>query len=396
MQKKIIIGLFGVSLSSVNYGVTALGYSQIKILQDIAVQLESELEYWIFSDENNETIEKTKELLSVNNIVYKNVVRIRTGIAGLVKIRKNIKKCDIIIDLTYGDSFSDIYGLKNFWLFTIPKLISIKNKKMLILGPQTIGPFYKKNVKRIAKYILKKADYVVVRDALSLVEAQELSGRADILLSSDLAMELPYDTKKYCSVDIKKLNIGLNVSVLLWERSSSNSNFEMSSLYRELIYKLLEELISREYVVHLITHVYEENRAEYKLAEDLHKKFPSTVLSPYFENPIDAKNYISNLDVFIGSRMHATIAAFSSGVPVIPISYSRKFEGLYETIDYNHVIQCKGILPDKCVEEIMGKINSKESLLADTISSFAKAKGNNEVYKKLLKQIILEVLGDNN
>ena len=33
--------------------------------------------------------------------------------------------------------------------------------------------------------------------------------------------------------------------------------------------------------------------------------------------------------------MHATIAALSSGVPVIPIAYSRKFKGLFENCQYD-------------------------------------------------------------
>ena len=44
------------------------------------------------------------------------------------------------------------------------------------------------------------------------------------------------------------------------------------------------------------------------------------------------------MDIFIGSRMHSTIAAFSSNVITIPISYSRKFEGLFNSLNYPFVI----------------------------------------------------------
>ena len=39
--------------------------------------------------------------------------------------------------------------------------------------------------------------------------------------------------------------------------------------------------------------------------------------------------------------MHATIAAFSSGVPVTPYAYSRKFKGLYTTLGYDKVLEAK-------------------------------------------------------
>lgn len=44
------------------------------------------------------------------------------------------------------------------------------------------------------------------------------------------------------------------------------------------------------------------------------------------------------MDFFTGARMHACIAALSSGVPVYPIAYSRKFTGLFcDTLGYKHV-----------------------------------------------------------
>ena len=65
------------------------------------------------------------------------------------------------------------------------------------------------------------------------------------------------------------------------------------------------------------------------------KLFPLATLMDLFETPVEAKSFISRLEVFIGARMHATIAAFSSGVPVIPVAYSRKFKGLFENCQYD-------------------------------------------------------------
>jgi polysaccharide pyruvyl transferase WcaK-like protein len=53
-----------------------------------------------------------------------------------------------------------------------------------------------------------------------------------------------------------------------------------------------------------------------------------------FKSPVEAKTFISQLDLLIGSRMHATIAALSSGVPVVPLGYSDKFTGLFRGLNY--------------------------------------------------------------
>lgn len=37
--------------------------------------------------------------------------------------------------------------------------------------------------------------------------------------------------------------------------------------------------------------------------------------------------------------MHATIGALSAGIPVIPFSYSRKFEGLFSSLNYPYVLE---------------------------------------------------------
>ena len=52
----------------------------------------------------------------------------------------------------------------------------------------------------------------------------------------------------------------------------------------------------------------------------------------------DIKSKISEFDIFIGARMHATIGAFSSGVATIPTAYSRKFNGLYESVEYPYIV----------------------------------------------------------
>jgi polysaccharide pyruvyl transferase WcaK-like protein len=73
---------------------------------------------------------------------------------------------------------------------------------------------------------------------------------------------------------------------------------------------------------------------------------------------MEAKSYISGMDLFIGARMHATIAAISSGVPVIPFSYSRKFEGLFSSLGYPYVVQGTKWESQKAIDETIGWIDS--------------------------------------
>lgn len=382
------IGIFGAELESVNFGCAALAYSQLELLRELQDETGIEIECWIFSDDSKKGIEKAKRITGINNLQGKYLVRIKTGLKGILKLSRDINACDLIIDLTYGDSFSDIYGKKNFYLYSLPKLLSIKNKKKLMLGPQTIGPFYSKVVESTARYILRKADKVVVRDKESLRCAKDLAVRDDIAVSSDLAMILPYDRKGNADRIEGKLNIGLNVSLLMWEKSSSSS-LKLSLDYQCLITNLIAELQKIGAAVHLITQVYDKKEfSEYSLAKELNKKFKGTVLAPEFADPIEAKNYISGMDVFIGSRMHATIGAFSSGVPVIPLSYSRKFEGLYGALGYDHCVDCTKETQDGALHQIMREISQLEILVLESRNAFRKALEMNQVYFDVLKEYL--------
>ena len=70
------------------------------------------------------------------------------------------------------------------------------------------------------------------------------------------------------------------------------------------------------------------------------------------------------MDVFVGARMHATLAAYSSGVAAIPFSYSRKFEGLYESLEYPFVISGTKMTTDDALEKTVEYIRSPEKLMA--------------------------------
>lgn len=68
----------------------------------------------------------------------------------------------------------------------------------------------------------------------------------------------------------------------------------------------------------------------------------------------ELKYIISFLDVFAGARMHAAIAAISTGVPTLSLTYSIKsmgvFRDIYQSDDY--YIHAKNISPEFVVEKI--------------------------------------------
>ena len=69
------------------------------------------------------------------------------------------------------------------------------------------------------------------------------------------------------------------------------------------------------------------------------------------------------MDFFTGARMHACIAAISSGVPVYPMAYSRKFNGLFgETLGYSSLGDLKTMDSDEIFSGLFAAFEKRNEL----------------------------------
>lgn len=387
---RLVIGLLGLEFSSGNKGCEALSYGFLEILNRIAKNRNKRIKVYLIKKlptksfcRNFFSLKKTKELYRCKN-TYE---YLETDIIFLFHssqntfLSKEVKRCDYVIDFTGGDSFSDIYGMSRFLDRTHLKLDVIRSGIPLILGSQTIGPFYSEQAQKLASEVIKKSYAVFVRDEFSRTYTRELIGR-DPILTTDVAFALPYQKMEISKTD--KIKIGFNPSGLLWNGGyTGNNQFNLSVDYRLYCEKIIFELIKDgRYEVHLILHSYEDNNTN--IADNdlvpvklLHEKFPETIVPRFFTSCMDAKNYIASLDILIAARMHATIGAFSSGVPVIPFSYSRKFEGLFFSLKYPYVLEATKLNTDECIDQTFLWINQLEKLKSEMIY------GNNFIREKL-------------
>ena len=146
--------------------------------------------------------------------------------------------------------------------------------------------------------------------------------------------------------------------------------------YKDYCRKTIGLLFDNGYKVALVPHVlsrdFTQKDNDVVACNELHSEFPETILAPFFETPVEAKSYISGLNLFIGARMHATIAALSTGIPVLPFSYSRKFEGLFSSMNYSHIISGTILNTEDAIEKTRGFIDNVESI-RDSMSKYQKA-----------------------
>ena len=77
--------------------------------------------------------------------------------------------------------------------------------------------------------------------------------------------------------------------------------------------------------------------------------------------------------MFIGARMHATIAAISSGVPTMPVAYSRKFTGLFGTIEYPYVVDLTELDTEEAYKLTVNMFDETDLMKKKIPSSIEKA-----------------------
>lgn len=347
----MIIGLLGSLINNENMGCVALTFSLINMLEKIAKEKKEDYRYYIFEVAPNEACRQhaIKILqLQENQIkcfdvtsLYRARRFVHHFFNSIVSLNA-LNQCDYVIDLTAGDSFTDIYGQYTFDGETNVKLLTKRLGKKLILGPQTYGPFSTdKNIQK-AKKTIECADLVISRDQKSADYIATFSNKK-VYVTTDLAFTLPWNIEESGLED--KIQVGLNVSgLLLSDKTESTSLLvKLKTSYDTYIRGVIDWLLSeKKYSIYIIPHVGNDGLDYVRKVYGNQLNYCET-----YYDPISAKNKISQMDIFIGARMHATVAAFSSGVATIPTAYSRKFAGLYSNLGYPYTID----LVDNNIEE---------------------------------------------
>lgn len=348
------IGFLGLTFTDPNKGCEALTYTFLNILREFYQGKQLEIVCFMRLDDLGKIPEVYPEFKFKCHIL-----NIYNPLSWL-SVYKEIKECACVFDGSYGDGFTGIYGTRRNFVQCLRKQMVISAKKPLYLLPQTYGS-YKFPFKKWSVNLIRKATLAYARDEKTAKEIGDF-----VRVTSDMAFGLPYNKEAY-DFDAKK-KFGINVSSLLWD-DNTRERFGLSIDYKAFYHTLIKYLIENgEYQVHIIPHVidikdYEARENDYRVCCELEKKFKGyVVLAPKFETAIQAKSYISNMDIFLGSRMHSTIAAISSGVATIPLSYAYKFETLYLHIGYPYVINARVVTTEEALKMTKQWMNENDKL----------------------------------
>ena len=291
-----------------------------------------------------------------------------------------IQGASLIASIAGGDSFSDIYGLGRLLYVSLPQVLVILMGKPLVLLPQTLGPFKGTLARGIARWIIRRAKVVCVRDRESITDMQSIVGReaSRFQLCYDIAFAMePFPPSGERLEALKKLEkcrplVGLNVSGLLYMGGYSKDNmFGLKADYRQLILDIIRCFVNMNAHVLLIPHVFgHDPESDATASAVIYQELNSScgdklhlLEGDYDQHEI--KFVIGRCDFFLGSRMHACIGGLSQCVPAIGLAYSRKFRGVLRSVGMEGLIVD---LREHDSEEIMTRVRaayeSREGLRA--------------------------------
>ncbi|MDG5466834.1 polysaccharide pyruvyl transferase family protein [Deltaproteobacteria bacterium IMCC39524] len=354
--------LFGSALDTGNLGVSALGFSILSNLHDSDPEADITLFDHGRGDRKGSIVTDEKQIKfnqlgAVNSKRYYRPENLwMMWLAGRIGGLGNkgvhaIKTSDVVLDISGGDSFTDLYGQKRFNAVSLSKIIALQQKKPLILMPQTYGPFRTEQAREKASEIVKGATQAWARDLRSFTVLKDLLAdsfdpdrhRCSVDVAFSLPVSKPENFPEVIArwLDSSATVVGLNISGLMYhDPNKAKDHYGFRADYNLAMKLLLERFLDQtDCKVVLVPHVITPHghyESDLDACEHLSQSFGDKVkdrvaVSPDYESPCEIKYLISQFDWFCGMRMHSTIAGLSSGVPTSAVSYSPKTLGVFET-----------------------------------------------------------------
>lgn len=247
------------------------------------------------------------------------------------KVRDEIKSVDAVLSIG-GDNYSLDYRLPSL-LMGIDRLAMDLGKPVFVWGA-SVGPFEAEPhfVPAIREH-LAKMTFIGVRESISYDYLTGKLGLKNVIQMADPAFTLAkesVDTRFFWPQAEDNNVIGLNISPLIERYKKDGQDLRKETL------NFIRDAVAKGFGVLLTPHVIpldntvKNNDAKYMtgMLDELKDLGGAVTIMPSEFNASQIKQVISQLRFFIGARTHATIAALSSGVPTISISYSVKAKGI--------------------------------------------------------------------
>ena len=323
---------------------------------------------------------------------------------------------DVIIDNNTEHLNETLYGSMSVTLSLLQTLLaSVIFARPLATTPSSAGPFITKRNKWLAKMILNRVDLFALREENNYQYCQYLGiDISKVHFVSDPGFLMEPAEKNRVDTILKKEGIVKTYKPLIcfspnWLEMNSFSFGETVSIeerqkmYIQLMATTVDYIIDKlDANVCFLSHMYggllSDNKNDDRyvnnlIYNELNNKNKATIIQDMYM-PHELKGIIGNCDMFIGGRMHSTIASTSLCVPTITFAYGEKYYHIIGNtmgqIDY--IIDLRNPNYDEVLQETKNKIDTlwenRESISEILKEKTKQVKQLALNYPKLIENII--------
>jgi len=246
---------------------------------------------------------------------------------------------DLVLDLG-GDSYSTDYGTISIISLCIPLLVARILGKPYYFCAQSIGPLNNTAPYKVLKFLLTDADLITTRERISDDFLESCGIFKNVFKTQDLAFILPVasgnrigEICKHENIGKKQFFAGISISSLISKYFTGSAPVEeKEQQYVFAMAKMCDHLVDKHcYQLIFVPHVEADRITSEKVKDCMkHQNTVSILKGDY--SPAELKGIVALCDIFIGSRMHATLAALSQAVPTLTFAYNHKTLGINGTV----------------------------------------------------------------
>lgn len=305
---------------------------------------------------------------------------------------KRLADSDVFVS-TDGDVLGEDYGLFPFLWRVYFLSLGLVLKKPVVIYAEGIGPFHSKIGKFVARHFFDRCAYVSVRDEISLRYLKEIRVKVPVFLAADSAFMLPVANNVALNLRRNEGSalIGIAVSKLATQYGFGSKGGNPYQEFLELMGRIIDWLVEEHTAtVILIPHVIQIGRDDLETAKDIKRSVKNksfVTIADRNLNAIELKGIISNCDLLIASRMHASIAALSTGIPVVGIAYSHKMKGIFSMLGIESVIDIRDL--DWKITDILSQmLRGSSAIKSDISDKIEEAKERAELPAKEVAKIL--------
>lgn len=413
--------------SRLNRGTAAILNTRIKALKD---QI-PDAEFTVFTyNMDTDYAPELKDMPGIKIKFYDPILWIRKSPSWIAKTGLNLVKlafyrsnfvhwnknkngireyldADLIVS-TGGDVLTEDYGVRVFRNQCINLLIGVWFGKPIVIYGETIGPFKNALDVKMIRHLLNHSRLITLREEISAGIVKEIGiTNVPTYTTADSAflLEPANEDRIQRLLEIEGIRsrdtplVGISASKVISRFGFRNAatREEKYRQYIEIMARMVdyltEKLNSRVVFIPHVTEYWSSD--DRKVAADIiaSVKNPQkcvNITSDY--TAAELKGIIGTLDMFIGTRMHSTIASTSMYVPTVIIAYSHKAHGIMGkalSLD-QYVVDIRSIEYEALTARIDDVWKNKDTIRADLKNKIPVIKERAQYNAVLVKNLIQE------